>query len=55
MGKCTEYMGGKLEAVSGYDAMKDMFDLIALIKASKGLSYQSEGQNYHPITCHAVS
>jgi hypothetical protein len=35
--------------VSGYDVMKDAFDLVVLIKAIKGLSYQFEGGNYHPM------
>jgi hypothetical protein len=40
-------MKAKLEGIKDCTAMKNYFDVIMLIKAIKGLSYQFEGQNYH--------
>jgi hypothetical protein len=47
MVKCTEFMWAKLDGLKGYRAIKDSFNLIDLIKAIKGLTYQFEGQRYH--------
>jgi hypothetical protein len=52
MGQCTDYMRASLEATKGYSAMKDSFDMIKLIKAIKGLTYQFGGQRYHVMSLH---
>jgi hypothetical protein len=48
-GHCTEYTRTNIEAVTSYDAIKGLVDLIALLKTIKGLIYQYEGQKYNPM------
>jgi hypothetical protein len=50
----VQYMRAKLEAVSGYDTVKDSFDLIALINAIKGLIYHFEGYKCQPMGMYLV-
>jgi hypothetical protein len=52
LGQCSEYMRAKLEGLDSYEKMKDGFDMIALIKAIKGLTYQFDGQKYHSMALH---
>jgi hypothetical protein len=52
MGQYRDYMRASLEATKGYSAMKDSFDMIKLIKAIKGLTYQFGGQTYHDMSLH---
>jgi hypothetical protein len=41
-----------LESLGDYDAMKDGFNVIALIKAIKGITYQFEWGKYHSQALH---
>jgi hypothetical protein len=50
LGQCSEYMRAKLEGLDSYEKMKD-----ALIKASKGLTYQFDGQKYHSMALHQAN
>jgi hypothetical protein len=52
LGQCSEYMRAKLEGLDSYEKMKVGFDMIALIKAIKGLTYQFGGQKYHSMALH---
>jgi hypothetical protein len=45
-------MRAKLEGLDSYEKMKDGFDMIALIKAVKGLTYQFDSQKYHSMALH---
>jgi hypothetical protein len=47
LGQCSEYMRANLEGLGSYEKMNDGFDMIALIKAINGLTYQFDGQKYH--------
>jgi hypothetical protein len=50
--QCTEYMKSKLESLLDYDVFNDTVDVVALIKAIKGLTYQFESQRYHSQALH---
>jgi hypothetical protein len=45
-------MRANLEGLDSYEKMKDGFDMIALIKAIKGVTYQFDGQKYHSMALH---
>jgi hypothetical protein len=51
-GQCTKFMRAKLEALNDYEEMVHTFDVIALMKAINVLTYQFEGQRYHPKSLH---
>jgi hypothetical protein len=40
-------MKSKLKGLVDYDSLADTFDVVPLIKAIKGLTYQFESQRYH--------
>jgi hypothetical protein len=44
LGQCTEYMKFMLESLLDYDSFNDAVDVVALIKAIKGITYQFESQ-----------
>jgi hypothetical protein len=46
-GQCTEYLKAKLEALVGFPAMKENFDVFELIKAIKGVTFKLEDNKYH--------
>jgi hypothetical protein len=52
MGQCTEFIRTKLDALKDWKGIKDSFDLIRMIKATKGLAYQFEGQKYYAMALH---
>jgi hypothetical protein len=52
IGQCTEYMKSKLESLVDYDSFADTFDVVPLIEAIKGLTYQFESQWYHSQALH---
>jgi hypothetical protein len=52
VGQCTEYMTSKLEILLDYDLFNDAVDVVALIKAIEGLTYQFESQRYHSQALH---
>jgi hypothetical protein len=52
MPQCAEYTKAKPEGIKDYKAMNNDFDVITLIKAIKGLTYQFEVQNYHSHALH---
>jgi hypothetical protein len=45
-------MLAKLESLTKFKETKSKFDAIKLMKAIKSLSYQFEGQKYHPQALH---
>jgi hypothetical protein len=51
LGQCSEYMRAKREGLGSYETTKYSFDMIALIKAIKGLTYQFD-QKYHSMALH---
>jgi hypothetical protein len=52
MGQCPEYTRSKLEWLNEYNTITHSFNIINLIKATKGLTYQFEGQKYHNMVLH---
>jgi hypothetical protein len=46
-GQCTEYLKANLEALVGFPAMKENFDVFELIKAIKGVTFKLEDNKYH--------
>jgi hypothetical protein len=52
LGQCSEYIRATLEGLINYEDTKRSFNVITLIKAIKGLSYQFDGQTYHYMALH---
>jgi hypothetical protein len=52
MGQCTEFTRANIDALKDWKGIKDIFDLIRLIKAIKGLTYQFDGKKYHAMALH---
>jgi hypothetical protein len=51
-GQCTEFTRAGLEGLRNCDSTKQTFDVIELIKAPKGLTYQFECHQYHAHALH---
>jgi hypothetical protein len=52
LGQCTEHMVSKLESLDGFKEIERALDVIKLMKAIKGVSYQFEGQKYEDEALH---
>jgi hypothetical protein len=52
LGKCTDHMVAKIESLAEFKGIEHDLGVIKLMKAIKGLSYQFEGQKYHPEALH---
>jgi hypothetical protein len=50
--KYTNYVVAKLESLDEFKEIERDLDVIKLMKAIKGLSYQLEGQKNHPEALH---
>jgi hypothetical protein len=46
LGQCAEHMVAKLESLDDFKEIERGLDVIKLMKAIKGVSYQFEGQKY---------
>jgi hypothetical protein len=46
IGQCTEHMVSKLESLDDFKEIELALDVIKLMKAIKGISYQFDGQTY---------
>jgi hypothetical protein len=42
LGQCTDYLKAKLGSLHEYTGMKENFDVFALIKSIKGITYMFE-------------
>jgi hypothetical protein len=52
LGQCTEHMVSKLESLDDFKEIERALDVIKLMKAIKGVSYQFEGQKYEDEALH---
>jgi hypothetical protein len=52
LGQCTEHMVSKLESLNDFKEIERALDVIKLMKAIKGVSYQFEGQKYEDEALH---
>jgi hypothetical protein len=52
LGQCTEHMVAKLESLDDFKEIERGLDVIKLMKAIKGVSYQFEGQKYQDKALH---
>jgi hypothetical protein len=52
LGQCTEHMVAKLESLDDFKEIERGLDVIKLMKAIKGVSYQFEGQKYQDEALH---
>jgi len=52
LGQCTDLLKSKLKQSEHWDAMSTNFDVLALIKAIKAITFKFEDQKYLPLSLH---
>ena len=54
-GQCTEFLRAKQEGLENWKITSNTFDVIAIIRAIKGLSYIVDGQEYRYHAVHTLT